>query len=213
LGGTGQEGKGLAYRWGKAGYRVLIGSRSKEKADSAAMDVLEKLGGNGLIEGKSNQDAAEAGDIVVLTVPYQFQSETLLSVEPHLEGKILVNVSVPLVPPKVTMVNMPQAGSAAQEAQELLGPDVNVVAAFQNVAHELLFTDEVIDCDVLVCGKSKKAREEVIKLVEAAGLIGWDAGPLENAVVLEGLTSVLIHINQRNGVRNAGIRISGVPRP
>ncbi|HJS28849.1 MAG TPA: NADPH-dependent F420 reductase [Anaerolineales bacterium] len=213
LGGTGNEGKGLAYRWGRAGYRVLIGSRTDGKARAAAAEVMENLGGQGLVEGRTNLEAAEAGDIVILTIPYQAQRELLTSVEPALEGKILVNVVVPLAPPKVTRVQMPPAGSSSQEAQELLGPDVDVVTAFQNVSHDLLFSDEPIECDVLVCGRDKKARQEVLKLVEAAGMVGYDAGALENAVVVEGLTSILIHINKQYGVPNSGIRITGVPVP
>jgi NADPH-dependent F420 reductase len=159
----------------------------------------------------SNLEAAQAGDIVVLTVPFSAHKPTLESVEPALEGKILVDVSVPLKPP-VTKVQMPPAGSAAQEAQELLGPDVDVVAAFQNISHELLFNDAEVDCDVLVCGRTPQARKEVLKLVEAAGMTGWDAGPLENSVVVEGLTSILIGLNKQHKVHSAGIRITGIDR-
>lgn len=212
LGGTGEEGKGLAYRWGKAGYRVLIGSRTQDKADVAAAEVLEQLKGKGLVEGKTNEEAAEAGDIVVLSVPYSAQEPTLKSVEPALEGKILLTVVVPLMPPKVTQVQLPEAGSAAKEAQDLLGPDVDVVAAFQNISTALLFSDDEIECDVLICGQGKRARQEVLKLVEAAGMVGWDAGPLVNAPVVEGLTSILIHINKQNRVKHAGFRITGVPK-
>jgi NADPH-dependent F420 reductase len=133
-------------------------------------------------------------------------------VESELSGKILVDVTVPLVPPKVTRVQMPAAGSAAQEAQLVLGADTQVVSAFQNISYEHLLHDEPVECDVFVCGGNKAARSEVLKLVDAAGLIGWDAGPIENSVVAEGLTSILIGINRQYGVQSAGIRITGVDR-
>ncbi|MDO9129862.1 MAG: NADPH-dependent F420 reductase [Anaerolineales bacterium] len=212
LGGTGKEGKGLAYRWAGAGYRVLIGSRTPEKAQTAAQELTDLLGGNAIIEGMSNLEVAQQADIVALTVPYAAHRETLESVKDALQGKILIDVTVPLVPPKVTTVQMPAAGSAAQEARQILGEGVEVVAAFQNISHEHLLHDEEIYCDVLVCGTSKEARAEVLKLVEAAGLTGWDAGPIENAMVIEGLTSLLIHINKQYGSTQAGIRITGVSR-
>jgi NADPH-dependent F420 reductase len=133
----------------------------------------------------------------------------LESVKEHLQGKILIDVTVPLVPPKVSKVQMPSAGSAAQEAKEIVGEGVQVCAAFQNISYELLMSDETIDCDVLVTGTSKEAREEALKLVQAADLIGWDAGPIENSVVVEGLTSVLIGINKKYGSTHAGIKITG----
>ena len=209
LGGTGKEGKGLAYRWAKAGYRVIIGSRTSEKAESAAADLNEILGKE-IVSGLENAEAAKKADILVLTVPYSAHRSTLESVKEAAQGKILVDVTVPLVPPKVTKVQMPEAGSAAQEAQEILGEHVNVVAAFQNISHEHLFDERPINCDVLVTGKGKAARLEVLKLVEAAGMKGWDAGVIENTAVVEGLTSLLIYINQQNKVKSAGIKITGV---
>ncbi|MDP2976953.1 MAG: NAD(P)-binding domain-containing protein, partial [Anaerolineales bacterium] len=138
LGGTGKEGKGLAYRWAGAGYRVLIGSRTPEKAQTAAQELTDLLGGNAIIEGMSNLEVAQQADIVALTVPYAAHRETLESVKDALQGKILIDVTVPLVPPKVTTVQMPAAGSAAQEAREILGEGVEVAAAFQNISHEHL---------------------------------------------------------------------------
>jgi 8-hydroxy-5-deazaflavin:NADPH oxidoreductase len=208
LGGTGKEGKGLAYRWAKAGYKILIGSRTPEKAVSTASEIMEMLEGASSLVGTSNREAAELADMVVLSVPYAAHRETLESVKDVLKGKILIDVTAPLVPPKVK-VQMPAAGSAAQEAKEIVGEGVEVVSAFQNVAHELLLTDEDVNCDVLVTGTSKDARTEVLKLVEAAGLTGWDAGPIENSVVAEGLASVLININKQNGSKHAGIKITG----
>lgn len=209
LGGTGKEGKGLAYRWARAGYKVLIGSRSSERAVTTASEIMELAEGSTSIVGTSNREAAQLADIVVLAVPYTTHRETLESVKDVLKGKILIDVTVPLVPPKVTKVQMPPAGSAAQEAKEIVGEGVEVVAAFQNISHEHLLKDEYVECDVLVAGTSKDARAEALHLVEAAGLTGWDAGPIENSVVLEGLTSVLININKQYGSTNAGIKITG----
>jgi NADPH-dependent F420 reductase len=209
LGGTGKEGKGLAYRWAKAGYRIMIGSRNTEKANSIALEILGLLGGNASIEGTTNLQASQAADIVVLTVPYSAHRETLESVKEALLGKMLVDVTVPLAPPRVTRVHMPPAGSAAQEACEILGEKVQVTSGFQNISHELLMHDESIECEVLVTGTSQEARTETLKLVHAAGLTGWDAGPIENSVVIEGLTSVLIHINRQSGSAHAGIKITG----
>jgi 8-hydroxy-5-deazaflavin:NADPH oxidoreductase len=210
LGGTGKEGQGLAFRWAKAGYKMIIGSRTAEKAQAAANELSAMLDESASITGMDNLSAAKKADMVVLAVPYAAHRETLEAVKEALQGKILVDVSVPLVPPKVSRVQMPPAGSAAQEAREILGPGVEVVDAFQNISHELLMQGGRIACDVLVTGTTKEARADVLKLVEAAGLTGWDAGPLENSVVVEGLTSLLIYINKEYGSTHAGIKITGV---
>jgi hypothetical protein len=212
LGGTGKEGKGLAYRWAKAGYHVFIGSRNADKAKAAAQDLWKMLEGDALVEGLSNQEAAQKADIVVLTVPYSAHRDTLESMKDLLKGKLLIDVTVPIVPPKITKVQMPPAGSAAQEAKQILGEDAVVAAAFHNISHEHLMQDQDVECDVLVTGTSKEARAEALKLVTAAGLIGWDAGPIENSVVLEGLTSVLLNINKQYGSTHAGIKITGVTK-
>jgi NADPH-dependent F420 reductase len=212
LGGTGKEGKGLAYRWAKAGYQVLIGSRYSEKAVTSASEIMELLEGESSVVGTTNLEAAQQADIVVITVPYSGHREILESVKDALNGKLVIDTTVPLVPPKTRKVQMPAAGSAAQEAKEILGDNVEVVAAFQNVSYEHLIGDEEVGCDVLVTGSSKKAREEALTLVEAAGLVGWDAGPIENSVVVEGLTSVLININKQYGSTHAGIRITGAQK-
>jgi hypothetical protein len=213
LGGTGKEGKGLAYRWAKAGYRVLIGSRYSEKAVTVASEIMELLEGESSIVGTTNQEAATQADIAVMTVPYAGHRELLESVKDALKGKLVIDTTVPLVPPKVSKVQMPSAGSAAQEAKEILGEHTEVVAAFQNISYEHLLNDEEVECDVLVTGSSKKARQEALTLVEAAGLVGWDAGPIENSVVVEGLTSVLININKQYGSTHAGIKITGAQKP
>lgn len=209
LGGTGKEGKGLAFRWARAGYKVIVGSRALEKAEVAAKELTELLG-DVAIEGLDNLSAAQKADLVVLTVPYAAHKDTLLTVKDALQGKILVDVTVPLVPPKVSKVQMPPAGSAAQESVEILGEGVQVVDAFQNISYEHLMAEGEPPCDILVTGTSKAAREEVLKLVEAAGLIGWDAGPIENSVVVEGLTSVLIYMNKQYGSTHAGIKMTGL---
>ena len=213
LGGTGKEGKGLAYRWAKAGYRIVIGSRQAEKAKVAADSIRELFDQPMRVEGKTNPEAAQEGDIIVMTVPFSAHTAMLEGIKPYVQGKIFVDVSVPLVPPKVTKVQMPQAGSAAQEAQKILGEDVFVVAAFQNISYENLLKDEDVDCDILVCGTGKANRQVVLSLVKDAGLIGWDAGVIENSVVVEGLTSILIGLNKQYGVEASGIRITGIERP
>ena len=210
LGGTGKEGRGIAYRLAKAGYRILIGSRSPEKAIVAASDIVQLLDNASSIIGMSNLEAALKSDVSFLTVPYTAHKDTLESVKDALKGKILIDVTVPLNPPKVARVNIPSAGSAAQEARQILGEEAEIASAFQNIPHELLLQDIDIECDVLVTGTSKETRNKALKLVEAAGLQGWDAGSIENSVVIEGLTSVLININKRYGSTHAGVKITGV---
>ncbi len=210
IGGTGNEGRGLGYRWSKAGYKIILGSRDIEKACAACDELRERLGSKGDIIGMVNADAAKNGDIVVLSVPYAAQQAVLLEVKPFLEGKILIDVIVPLVPPKVTRVQMPPAGSAAVEAQNLLGEKVRIVSAFQNISYENLLSDGDIGCDVLVCGDDPIAKAVVLELVQDASLTGWDAGPLDNSMVVEGLTSILIGINKKHKVHSSGIKITGV---
>ena len=211
IGGTGNEGPGLALRWAKSGqYHVIIGSRQQEKAERVAAELNARLGRD-LIRGMVNPNAAAAADLAVLTVPYSAHLPTLESIQAGLTGKILIDVTVPLQPPKVSYVKIPPGGSATAEAQALLGNEVRVVAAFQNVgAAHLDDPDRPIDCDVLVCGDDKEAKAEAIALAEVAGMRGLDAGPLQNAVVVEGLTAMLIGINIRYKVKGSGIRITGL---
>lgn len=209
IGGTGKEGRGLAFRWCKAGYQVFVGSRSEERATSTANELGQLVPGS-RVYGVSNVEAAEKSANIVLTVPYSAHRETLEMIRAAMGGKLLVDATVPLVSGRVTRVQMPPAGSAAQEAREILGDGVEVAAAFHTISHELLLGDEPIDCDVLVTGTSADARDRALALVAAAGLRGWDAGPLENSSVSEGLTSVLIHINKKYGSRRAGIVITRV---
>ena len=206
LGGTGDLGTGLARRWAKAGHKVVIGSRTAEKAEIAAAD-LSSFG----VEGLENTAAAAKADIVAITVPYSNQLATLETVKSQLSGKILIDATVPLMPPKVGTVQLPEGGSAAVNAQKALGEDVTVVSAFQNVAAEKLKSDIDLECDVLVAGDKVAARQTVIDLVEDAGMRGWHAGPLANSAAADALTSLIIQINRRYGIAGAGIRITGTP--
>ena len=210
IGGTGKEGRGLAYRWALAGYPVIIGSRVLEKAVDAANEVNQLAKSAIPVKGMVNEDAAKAGQIIAVSVPYVAHIPTLQSIKGNCTGKILIDVCVPLVPPKVSKVQMPKDGSAGQEAQNFLGPNCSVVSAFHNISYERLLKNEPIDCDVLVCGSSKEAKIKVLELVKDAGMRGWDAGPIENSVIPEGLTSVLIWINRQFGVAASGIQITGV---
>jgi len=213
LGGTGKEGVGLALRWAHAGYAVIIGSRDAERAKATAEVLNNRLGREGVVHGTTNIEAVRACDIGVLSVPYSAHRATLESVKEALQGKILVDVTVPLDPDKRRQVRLPPGGSAGAEAQTLLGDGVKVVSAFQNVGfHHLADIDTRIDCDVLVTGNDKEAKQQVIELARAIGLDAFDAGPIENAVVAESLVSALININARYKVMSAGIRITGIPR-
>jgi 8-hydroxy-5-deazaflavin:NADPH oxidoreductase len=214
IGGTGAEGSGLALRWAAAGYPIVIGSRSHEKAETSAQELSGQLPeGSAAITGADNAAAAQAADIVVLSVPYAAQSATIDQIAQGSQGKILITVVAPVKPPKVSHVWRPEGGSAAQEAQVQLGENVKVVAAFQNVsAEELKHLDHNVECDILVTGEDREAKQLAIELTQAAGLFGIDAGPLVNASVVEGMTALLIGINIRNKVKGSGIRITGIPR-
>lgn len=212
LGGSGDLGGGLAFRWARAGYPVIIGSRSADRAQEAAAVLAARVPGAN-VRGLDNEAAAAAGDIVVLTVPFANQRPTLEAVRAPLQGKILVDVTVPLVPPKVGTVQLPADGSAGQIAQRLLGEGVRVVSAFQNVAAaHLEDPDHDPDCDVLVCGNDAESCQQVLALVAAAGMQGWHAGPIANSVVAEALTSVLITLNRRYKIPGAGFRITGTAK-
>ena len=207
LGGTGDLGSGLAKRWIAAGYSVVVGSRSAEKAQAFA----KELGGDA--RGDDNVGAAKSADIVVLAVPFGSHEATLLEVKDAVQGKIVVDAAVPLVPPKVSVVQLPPEGSAAQIAQKLLGDGVKVVSAVHIVGATKLHAGGRADCDVLVFGNDKEARDIVIALAGEVATSGVDGGVLANSAAAEALTSVLIGINRRYKVPGAGIRITGLPAP
>jgi NADPH-dependent F420 reductase len=211
LGGTGQEGSGLAFRWALKGHTVIVGSRSVEKAQAGATELNALLAGRACVQGAANADAAQEADVVVLTVPYAAQRATAESVREHLEGKILIDVTVPLAPP-VDRVRLPEGESAVLALQRALGPGVKVVSAFQNVsAAHLKQEGHEVECDVLVCADDVEARTRAVELAEDAGLRGFHAGALANSAAAEALTSVLIAINKFYKVRASGLRITGVP--
>lgn len=211
IGGTGAEGSGLAVRWVRSGYRVVIGSRSAQKAAEHCAELNFKMGEPGLISGAENLDAAREADLVVMTVPYGAQKEILDSIKPALAGKILINVNVCINPERPAQVELPPGGSSSLEAQEQLGAGVRVVAAFQNVSAEYLNDpDREIDCDVLVCGDDAEAKVSAMRMVEAAGMTAYDAGPLKNSIAVEGFTPILLGLNKRYHARLAGIKITGV---
>ena len=209
LGGTGALGTGLAMRWAAAGYPVILGSRTREKAEDAARRI-EPANGAPLVRGDDNKAAAAAGEIVVIAVPWANHDAMLDEIKDCVAGKIVVDAVVPLVPPKVSVVQLPAEGSAAQIAQKRLGSGTRVVSAFHNVAAAKLSAGTAsIECDVLVFGDDREARDAVIALADAAGTRGVDGGALANSAAAEALTSVIIAINRRYKT-TAGIRITGI---
>jgi len=213
IGGTGDLGAGLARRLARAGFRVIIGSRDESQAQVAgeALKALGESSGWGALKvsGASNPDAAAAADLVFVTVPFSAHGATLESIHSAVQGKIVIDVTVPLVPPKVARVQLPDGGSAGQLAQTALGDNVRVVSALQNVAAAHLNSDNTIECDVLVTGNNKEARQQVIDILQAIDVRGFHAGMINNAAAAEALTSILININKQYKT-HAGIRITGV---
>lgn len=236
IGGTGKQGYGLALRWTVAGHDVIVGSRDAARAqeaaaeiaaraDEAAPDLSDQLDAAelarrlasgvpepGTVTGMDNVAAAGTAEIVVLAVPFAAQEATIAQLKDAVAGKLVIDVTAPLVPPKVGTVQLPEGGSAVLRTQKLLGEEADVVAAFQNIAAQhLADLDHRIDCDVLVCGDRRASRETAIALAADAGMTGWHAGPLANAVAAEAMTAVLISINRHHRIPGSGIRITGTP--
>jgi hypothetical protein len=209
IGGTGAEGGGIALRLAKAGHRVLIGSRDAAKAKAAAAELTTQAGTT--IEGDGNRAAAAVAEIAILAVPYAAQRPTVEEIRDVLAGKILVDATAPLMPPRVNRVQLPEGGSAVAAIQALLGEQVRVVSAFQNVsAEKLRHLGQPVDCDVLVCADDAPARQAVIDLIGTMGMRGIDGGPICNSAAAEALTSLLIWVNRKYKVPGAGIRITGI---
>jgi 8-hydroxy-5-deazaflavin:NADPH oxidoreductase len=208
LGGTGKEGSGLALRWAGVGYKIIIGSRQAEKAQATAADLNHQLGIESVV-GMINSEAVKLADICILTVVQEAHQQALESLKDLFHGKILVDATA-----RVDFRNPrpPDPPCAARYAQNILGPTVRMVASFQNVPAKTLKKDigQSIDADVLVCSDDIPAAQNVILLAQAAGMRGYYAGCLDNAIVCEGITSILISLNQYYGVKNASINISGI---
>jgi 8-hydroxy-5-deazaflavin:NADPH oxidoreductase len=207
IGGTGNLGSALAWRLARAGRDVIIGSRTAESAVAKAAELGHSL------TGMANADAAAAADLVIITVPFSAQAATLEDMKPHVAGKIVVDTTVPLVPPKVMRVQLPAEGSAAAKAAAILGEGVRLVSGFHNVAAHKLAQDVDVDCDILIFGDEKAARAEVVDLANAIGLRGVHAGALVNSAAAEAMTSLLIFSNKNYQVDGAGIRITGELKP
>jgi NADPH-dependent F420 reductase len=212
VGGTGKEGSGMALRWAKAGHEVFIGSRDAQRAKEKASELSARLpppGSANIVAGDNAWAVAQAA-VVVLSVPYDAHRSTLESLKAGLEGRIVIDVTVPLKPPQVRKVQLPAGQAAALEAQALLGPGIPVVAALHHVSSvHLLDLDHAIDCDVLACSDDAKALETCLGLIQDLGTRAYSAGPLANAIALESLTPVLLHLNKQYKT-SAGIRITGV---
>lgn len=211
VGGTGALGSGLAKRWAAAGMTVILGSRSEEKAKAAAKELAEGFFPAASLFGADNLSAAKAADIVVLSVPFASHDETLEEIRDGIRDKILIDAVVPLVPPKVSVVQLPPHGSAAQMAQKKLDGEAIVVSAFHNISASKLHKTGPVDCDILVFGDDKSARETVVALADKTGGRGVDGGVLANSVAAEALTCILIGISRRYKLDGAGIRITGLP--
>lgn len=209
LGGTGNEGAGLGLRWLKAGHSIVIGSRDAERAQAKARELRAQAGGE--VRGTTNAEAAHAGELVVLALPYTGLAKTLPEVKEACQGKVVVSAVVPLTFEGGRLFTPPPIGSAAEEAQQILGPGARVVAAFHHIAaHELVSLDHTIDCDLLLCGDDQSAKQQVMELGASMRLRPLDVGPLSNAGQLEGITAVLATINRRYKVKNSGIKITGL---
>lgn len=207
VGGTGKLGAALARRWAKAGHDVVLGSRDPAKAAAVAAELSADIGKS--IASAGNREAAERAGIVVVTVPFAAQEHTLVEIRDVVQGKVVVDTTVPLMPPRVMRVQLPDEGSAAVKAQNLLGEGVRLATAFHSVAAHKLATDADIACDVMVFSDDKEARQLVAKLANAAGLRGIQAGALVNSAAAEALTSILIFVNKTYAVDGAGIQFTG----
>jgi hypothetical protein len=205
IGGTGNQGKGLTLRLAKAGHDVAIGSRSAEKAKECAAAIREAHP-EFAVAGMSNADAAAYGEIAVMTLPFAAQPDIVPGLAPHLEGRIVVDTTVALIPGKPpTIADVPE-GSSGVRLKAMLGNGVRLVTAFHTIsAHMLERLDRPLTGDTLVAGDDPEAKEAVIRLAESIGLRGLDAGPLHVSKTLESITAMLIGMNMRYKRKSIGI--------
>lgn len=215
VGGTGPEGSGLALRWARAGESIIIGSRDAERARAAAAQIAEKAGPLASVESAENAVAVKMCDTVVLTVPFAGQAELLKQLKPAFRpGTVLIDATVPLataVGGRATRLLGVWQGSAAEQAQEVLGKNVTVAAAFHSLSHTVLDGDQDVDCDVIVCSDDDRARQVASELaVKIPGVRAIDGGKLENARIAEAMTALLITLNIRHKVHGAGWRVTGL---
>ncbi len=207
VGGTGKQGTGLARRWARAGHSIAVGSRDAAKARAHVAEL-----GEANVEGGDNVWAVTGADVVLLSVPYSAHAETLRAIAAATAGKVLIDMTVPLAPPKVSRVHIPAGQAAALEAQAIVGAATPVAAALHHVsATHLADPRHPIECDVLVAADDPRAKTTTLQLVRDLGLRGLDAGPLVNAVALESLTPVLIHLNRTYKSQGAGVVFTNLP--
>jgi NADPH-dependent F420 reductase len=210
VGGTGKEGRGMALRWAQAGHELLIGSREAARASEKAAELRQELG-KGSIEGGDNVWAVRGSELVVLSVPYAAHASTLETIKPVVSGKVVIDITVPIQPPNFTSVHLPSGQAAALEAQAILGGEAKVVAALHHIsAVHLKKLDHEIDCDVLACSDDPAALELALGVIRDLGVRAFDAGPLRNAIALESLTPLLLHLNKQQKGRSVGIRLTGI---
>jgi 8-hydroxy-5-deazaflavin:NADPH oxidoreductase len=211
IGGTGALGRGLAVRALRHGIRVCIGSRAAERAEGVAAELRREIAG-AEVTGTANAAAAAVGELIAVTVPFASQLETLRSIREAAKGKIVIDATVPLVPPRVARVQLPPEGCAAVRAQNELGPDVRVVSALHTVAASRLGSDASAReiGDILVFGDDKASREVVVALLAQMDLAAFHGGSLANSAATEAFTSVLIFVNKHYGADHAGLRLVGI---
>jgi 8-hydroxy-5-deazaflavin:NADPH oxidoreductase len=206
VGGTGNLGGALALRLGAPGVKIIIGSRDAEKAKTAVEALKPKLRA-GEIVGATNREAVKDADFVVIAVPYEGHAQMVSDLKGQLAGKVVIDTVVPL---KKVRPFVPPAGSALQEAQQILGDEAPVIGALHNIsAVDLGDIDSPLG-DVLVCGDNAEAKQKVIEIVQRIGATAYDGGPASHAYVIEGLTGVIIYLNRKYKSKHGSIKIAGI---